>query len=111
MRARADRGRSDGYTLARFPFYPLQVKGRADWMAPLSHHRTAAGEFPNPVVGRVRPTMGLLAQNAKYLCTALLHDLPFLLDDRCIHPIFRVADQLAAGLGRCQNAGATCRSL
>src|ERR1700757_3822731 len=99
MRARGDRGRWNGYTLAGFPFHTLQVKGRADWMASLSHHRTAAGEFPNPVVGRVRPTMGLLTQNAKYLCTALLHDLPFLLDDRCIHPIFRVADQPVAGFG------------
>ncbi len=104
VRAGADRGRANGHTIARFSFDPLQVKRGAYRMASLPHHRTTAGKFPDPIVGRVGSPMRLLPQNPEYLRAALLHDFPFLLNHRSIDPVLGIANQFAAGFGRSQNA-------
>src|SRR5450755_2802191 len=55
--------------------------------------------------------MRLLAQDAKYLRAAFLHDLPFLLDHRSIDPVFGITDQLAAGFGSSKDSRTTGCSL
>src|SRR6202167_1225194 len=110
MRAAAYRGWPNRFAISRLALNPLQIKRGAHRMASLPDQRSATGEFPAAVVRRVRPAVGLLSQDAKYLAATLLDDLPFLLNRRSINPVLGIADPLATSLRRSQNAGTTCRS-
>src|SRR5579883_305734 len=76
-------------------------------MASLPDQRSSAGEFPRTVIGRMRAAMGLLSQHPEDLSAAPCQNLPFLLDGRCVDPVLCIADLLAAGLRRSEDAFAT----